>query len=114
MPFDHDERETEHQGSRASLGKPLVHASRVLQIRSQYLNPGNYLPFGLIENGAMTLAHPGDPYLEKYGKFMETPIPRARNESKMGLLKTLSHTSEWQRYEAYKARQKRKEKKADP
>ena len=44
---------TESQ-ARASLGKPLVfhlrYASQVLQIRSQYLNPGNYRPFSFIQS----------------------------------------------------------------
>ena len=52
--------ETESQ-ARASLEKPLVvhlrYAFQVLQIRPQYLNPGNYLAFRLIQGSIITPAH---------------------------------------------------------
>ena len=45
---------------RASLGKPLafylIYASKELKIRSQYLNPGNYLPFSLIQSSNITFS----------------------------------------------------------
>ena len=56
----------------------LRYAYQVLQIRSKYLNPGNYRDFRLIQDSIITLAHSDEPYMQKYGIFMETPIPRTR------------------------------------
>ena len=63
-------------------GKPLVfhqrYAFQVLQIPSQCLNPGNYRIFYLIQSSIITLAYSDEPYMQNYGKIMETPIPRTR------------------------------------
>ena len=105
--------ETENQ-ARASLGKLLVlhrrYASQVLQIRSQYLNPGNYRTFSLIRSITIALAHSDESYMQKYWKFVETPTLRARHESNMRLLETHSNTSERRGNEAGKARQERERK----
>ena len=56
--FRHDGRL--RQGSCLAL-KPLLsrlrHASQVIQIQSQYLCPGNYRPFKVIQGNTITLAH---------------------------------------------------------
>ena len=79
MPFAHAETESQ---ARASPGKPLVfhprYASQVLQIRCQYLNPGDFWAFCLIQSSTITLAPSDEPYMHNYGKFVETPITRAR------------------------------------
>ena len=63
-------------------GKPLVlhlrYAFQVLQIGSQFQNPGNYRNFNLIQGSIITLAHSDEAYTQNYGKIMETPIPRTR------------------------------------
>ena len=42
----------------------------------------------------LTLAHPDESHMQKYGRFGETPVLRdLDHESKMRLLKTHSHTS---------------------
>ena len=56
----------------------LKYASQVLQIRSQYLSQDNYRAFSLIQSSTITLAYSDEPYTQNYGKFVETPIPRAR------------------------------------
>ena len=82
------------------------HASQLLQIRSQYLHPGDYRPFKrVIQDYTVTQAHPDEPYIQKYVKFMETRFHELEHESKMRLLKTHSHTSGWRGYEADKERQ---------
>ena len=52
---------------------------------------------------------PDEPYMEKYGKFVETRFHELEHESKMRLLKTHSHTSERRDYEADKELQEKKE-----
>ena len=38
-----------------------------------------YVPtFSHGSNSTLTLAHPDEPYMQKYDKFVETPIPRAK------------------------------------
>ena len=46
--------------------------------------------------------------MQKYGKFMQTRFHEPKHESKMRLLKSHSHTSERQGYEAGKERQEEK------
>ena len=79
IPFGHVETDSK---ACASLCIPLVfhprYAPQVLQIRSQYLKPGNYGAFSLIQSSTITLAHSYEQYMKNYGKFMETSIPRAR------------------------------------
>ena len=57
--------------------KPLVshlrYASQVIPIRSQYLCPGNYRPFKVIQGNTVTLAHSDEPYMQKYGKIRGNP-----------------------------------------
>ena len=113
IPLQHDGKMS--LGSCLAL-KPLVsrlrYASQVIRIRSQYLCPGNYRSFRVIQGDTITLAHSDEPYMHKYNKFGETPIPRTReHESKMRVLKTHSHTSERRDYEADKERQEKRERK---
>ena len=49
-----------------------------------------------------TLAHPDEPYMQKYGKFGKNRAPLLDHESKMRLLKAHSHNSERPGYEARK------------
>ena len=74
------------------------YASQVLQIRLQYLNPGNYRAFSPIQSCTITLAHSDEPRMRNSGEFMETPSPLQylERESKMRILQTHSHTSERQ------------------
>ena len=67
-----------------------------MQIRSQYLCPGNHRLFKVIQGNTITLAHPDEPYryMQKHGKFVETRFHEVEHESKMPLLRTHSHTSE--------------------
>ena len=86
--------------------KPLVsrlrYASQVIQIRSQYLCPGNYWP----HHGYSTqyhysiIAYSDELYLQKYVKFVGTRFHELEHESMMRLLKTHSHTFEQRGYEA--------------
>ena len=104
---------TTEKKTRASMGKPLVfrlrYASQVLglQMQSQYLNPqanmsgdsiftpgpllrsrtaGDYV----LQSSITTPAHSDESYMQNYGKWVETPTPRTKHESKMRLLKTHS------------------------
>ena len=47
-----------------------------------YLNLGTYGPFGIIQSSTIALAYPDESYIymymHEYGKYVETPIPRAR------------------------------------
>ena len=56
--------------------EPLVSrlrfAFQVIQIRSRYLHPGDYRPFKVIQVNTITLAHNDEPYMQKYGQFIET------------------------------------------
>ena len=38
---------------------------------SQYLHPGNYRSFKVIQGNAIALAHSDEPYMQKYGKIMK-------------------------------------------
>ena len=95
--------------------KPLVsrlrYASKVMQMRSQYLCPGNCRPVKVIQGNTIMLAHSDDPYMQKCGKYVETRFHEVEHDSKMRLLKTHSHTSERRDYEANKERQEQKERK---
>ena len=95
----------------------LSYASQVWNIGSEFLNPGNYRPFGLIQ----IISHNTSPlgwavyiYIYIYicritGISWESGFHELKkHESKMRLLKTRSHTPERQDYEADKVRQKRK------
>ena len=84
--------------------KPLVsrlrYTSQVVQIRSPV-----FQGFSRIT----TLAHSDEPYVQKYGKFMETRFHELEGESKMRLLKNHSRTSERREYEADEERQEKRE-----
>ena len=80
IPFLHDGRLS---GGSCFALKPLVshlaYASEVIPIRSQYLLA--QVITGLvkvIQGNTITLAHSDEPYLQKHGKIVETPIPRTR------------------------------------
>ena len=92
------------------MGKPLVfhlrYVFRLLRIRSQYLNPGNFRPFGLFQSSTIPLAHSDERYMQNYGRFMETPIPRTWVGD--AAPQSHSHTFERQGYEAGKVRRKNK------
>ena len=99
-----------HNG-RLNLGscfalKPLVsrlrYPSQVIQTRFQYVCPGNYRHFKVIQGNTITLAHFNEPYMQKYGQIMEVRFHELEHEAKMRLLKTHSHTSERRDYEADK------------
>ena len=65
-----------HQGT--IPGSHIRYASQVLPIRFLYLIPGIYPTFPYHNSSTITLAHPDEPYMQKYDKFVETPIPRAK------------------------------------
>ena len=46
--------------------------------------------------------------MQKYGQFVATRFDKLEHESKLWLLKTHSHTSEWRGYEANKKRQEKR------
>ena len=85
----------------------LRYASQVIQIRSQCLHPVGYRRFKVIQGHTITLAHSDEPYIHIYGNFMETRFHELfiEHESKLRLLKTHSHNSERQGYEADKEHQ---------
>ena len=62
--------------------KPLVsrrrYASQVLQKRSNTCAQVITGFIKVIEDSTITPAHSEEPYMHKYGKFVETPIPRTR------------------------------------
>ena len=101
---------------RARCRNPLVshlrYASQVIQIRSQDLHPDGCRPFKFIQGNNITLAHCDEPYMQKYGKIMDTRFHELLidHESKTRLLKTQSHTSERRGYEADEADKERQEK----
>ena len=55
---------------------------------------GNYRPFKVIRGNTISLAHSDEPYMQKYGKFVEAHVHEQEHELKMRLLETHSHTSE--------------------
>ena len=91
----------------------LRYASQVIQIRSQYLHPGDYRPFKVIQGNIITLAHSDEPYIyaeitKRYGKFVKTRFHELEHESKMRLLNSHSYTVERRGYKADKERQEKR------
>ena len=66
-----------------TLVSHLRYASQAIQIRSQGLQPGGYRPFKVIQGNTITLAHFDEPYMQTYGKLMETRFYEHEHESKM-------------------------------
>ena len=65
----------------------------------------------MIQGNTITLAHPDEPHMQKYGKFVETRFHKLEHESKILLLKSHPHTSERRGYETDKKRQEKRERK---
>ena len=90
--------------------EPLVsrlrYASQVIRTTNTFpipAPPGEYRSFRAIQ------AYSDEPYVQKYGKFLETRFHELEHESKMRLLKTHTHTSGRRGYEADKERQEKRE-----
>ena len=74
----HGETETKLVPVWKTLGFPHKIRLPSTTIQLEYLNPDHYRAFNLIQGSIITLARFDEPYMQNYGKFMETPIPRAR------------------------------------